>query len=170
MEPLLEQMRDRLAGAVEWNAQILFLENGATLPLTVTLESVRQLPHFPNSSKYNPRALFVLKPIHDSCIRFPKEGEFRMTITGRHGDTSPTPVYDRFVSMGQLRAQASIFLERRTDCMILEKSSTGSSETKFSFVASDREINGLHLQSVQLDLSVDLVQRQLCQSRIAHPA
>jgi len=167
---LLQKMTDRISESVKWSAQILFLETGAVLPLTVTFESVKQLPHFPSSSKYNPRVMLSLTPMYDRCIRFPKQGEFRLMVSAEHGNIDFSTVYDQFVSMAQLRAQASIFLERRTDCMILEKSNSGSCETKFSFVASDREINELHLQNVTMDLAIADLQRQLQRASVMHEA
>ena len=43
--------------------------------------------------------------------------------------------------------------------MIVERCSTGDAETKLTFVASDRELRKLHLQSAEYDVAVESLQQ-----------
>ena len=111
MEALLGRIQDRIGAAVEWSAQIVFHESGAVLPLKVTLKSVEEVSNLPHNTKYNPRAILRLCPLHNSCIRFPADGIFRLVISCNSisgSSSSRCTIYDQWATMSQLRAQASM--------------------------------------------------------------
>ena len=110
MEALLQKIQDRIATSVNWTGQIVFEHSGAILPLSVSLASVEQSPNLPRNNKYNPRAVLQLRPMHNSCVRFPTDGVFRLILSAAiKGSEMPSRVvYDQWVPMSQLRSQASM--------------------------------------------------------------
>ena len=110
MQTLLQKMQTTLDESVEWRGQFVFVESGAVLPLSVTLETVRTAGNLPADSQYNPRAVFQLAPENNACVMLPENATFRLVIDGRNkaGSQKFHPLFNQFMHTDQLRAHSNL--------------------------------------------------------------